>query len=127
MNVPLPFLVILIGLNYLLLLALFITGLLKLVQKDNPTLRAAHRWAAIPAIVTWILVHITAHLAIHDPNELRIKVLISFLLFLVLVFGGALTGWRSKPGARRALHMVLGALTFLLFTAFLFRVILLAA
>ncbi len=126
MNIHLLFLVILIGLNYLLLLTLFMTGLLKLFQKDNPTLRAAHRWAAIPAIITWILVQATAPLAIHNLNEFRLPLVISFLLFVALVFGGAMTGWRSKPGVRSVLHKVLGALTFLVFTAFLFRVILLA-
>ncbi|MDP8224131.1 MAG: hypothetical protein P9L99_12285 [Candidatus Lernaella stagnicola] len=103
----------LIGLTYLMLLGVAITGALQLVQRDNKSLRAIHRWSAVPAVVFWALVHVVAIF-------IKSKMLVTFLLFLALVFAGALTGWLVKPGWRRAMHIVLGVATFLLFTLFIF-------
>jgi uncharacterized membrane protein len=103
----------LIGLTYLLLLGITITGLLKLVQPGSTSLRAIHRWATVPTVGLWVLVHLVALL-------LKTKMVPTFLLFVALVFGAALTGWLVKPGARRVTHIVLGTIVFLLFTAFIF-------
>lgn len=110
----------LIGLSYLLILGVLITGILQLVQKNSASLKVMHRWAVIPTIFFWILVHIVAIL-------LTKMVLVTFLLFLALAFAGALSGWLVKPGARRIMHMVFGVMTFLLFTLFIFRFLLVAA
>lgn len=103
----------LIGLTYLVLMGLAITGLLQLVQKDSLSLKAVHRWAAVPAVAFGAMVHLLAIMV-------KTKMLVTFVLFLALVFAGALSGWLVKPGWRRLAHIVLGVATFLLFTMFIF-------
>jgi len=103
----------LIGLTYLVLLGMAITGLLQLVQKESVSLKAVHRWAAVLVVAFGALVHLVAIVV-------KTKMLVTFILFLALIFAGALSGWLVKPGWRRLTHIVLGAATFLLFTLFIF-------
>jgi hypothetical protein len=117
-----PLLYGLVGLDFLLLLSLLVTGVLQLVQKDSAALRIVHRWSAILAIALCALVH-AAVLAFAYPVVFR---LISFVEFLALTFVAGFSGWTAKPGVRRILHVVLGSATFLLFTAIIFRFVLAA-
>ncbi len=110
----------LIGLTYLLLLGIAISGALLIVQRDNKSVRSIHHWAAVPTVVFWALVHIVAIL-------IKTKTLATFLLFLALVFAAAMTGRLIKPGWRRAVHIIMGATTFLLFTLFIFMNLVTAA
>jgi hypothetical protein len=114
-----------VALDYLLTLALLVSGVLQLVQKDSVSLRIIHRWSAIPAIVLWALVH-AAILALPN-NPAAMGRLVSFVMFLMLAFAGGFSGWTAKPGARRVVHVALGSATFLLFTAFVFRFLLAGA
>jgi len=111
----------LIAFNYLLILFVTITGLLKLVMKDNSSIRIIHKWAVPPAVFFWIMVIYASNLAMWQQPFKRD---VLFTLFLVLVFGGAMTGWLVRPGARRVLHMVLGALTFVSHTFYVFFILL---
>jgi hypothetical protein len=110
----------LVALTYLLILGVLVTGLLLLVQKNSDSLKLIHRWAVVPAIFLWVLVHFGAILVAKKP----LFAAGTFLLFLLMVFGGAFTGMRLQPGFRRAVHVGFGALTFLLFTVFIFRFLL---
>ncbi len=111
----------LIALSYMLILIVTITGFLKLVLRENATIKIIHKFAVPPSILFWVLVMYGAI----AYNAGKVITLVTFFtLFLALVFGGALTGWLVKPGLRRVLHMILSSLTFLLFTYFIFGVML---
>ena len=111
----------LIALAYLLILAITVTGLLKLAIKESATLRMIHKFAVPPAIVLWAMVVYGAFYAM--PGKPAMLSLL-FTLFVSLTFAGGITGWLVKEGMRRILHMVLGGLTFGLFTYFIFGVML---
>ena len=111
----------LIALSYMLILIITITGFLKMLLSGNTTIKIIHKFAVPPTILFWVLVVYGAI----AYNACKVVTLITyFTLFLALVFGGALTGWLVKPGVRKVMHIFFGALTFLLFTYFLFGVML---
>jgi hypothetical protein len=113
----------LIGLSYLLLLGVLATGALQLVQKGSAALKTAHRWAAVLTLAFYTMAQTVIILL---PNG-AVYHLFTFLLFVLMTFGAAFSGWESKPGARKAIHLVMGAATFLMFTFFIFRFLLAAA
>ena len=110
----------LIGLAYIIVLGITITGLLKLVFKENTSLKIIHKFAVPPAILLWIMSMYGAQ-AIPQKPVLRVLLL---TLFLLLVFGSSLTGWLMTTRIRRVGHMIFGGITFLAFTYFIFFFIL---
>lgn len=114
----------LIALSYMLILIVTITGFLKLLLHENATIKIIHKFAVPPSILFWVLV---MYGAIAFSAGKVVTLLTYFTLFLALVFGGALTGWLVKPGVRKVIHIFFGGLTFLLFTYFIFGVMLVRA
>jgi hypothetical protein len=107
-----------IALTYVVVLAVTVSGLIKLALKDNATVRLIHKCAAPPAIVLWTIVMYGAIFVVRGK---WIVLSLLFTLFLMLIFAGSLTGWLANTKPRQILHMILGGLTFALFTYFIFN------
>ena len=108
-----------IALSYLVVLAVTVTGLLKLALKENPTVRLIHKWSVPPAIVLWTVVMYGSILFFGARGKWGVLELF-FTLYLLLVFAGALTGWLANSRPRQIIHMILGGITFATFTYFFF-------
>ncbi len=117
---PNPLMIVfgMIGLTYIIVLAVTVSGLVKLALKDNGSVKLIHKWAVPPAIVLWMIVVYGAILIV--PGKKAVLGLL-FTLFVMLVFAGALTGWLANSKRRQLVHMILGGATFALFTYFIFN------
>lgn len=103
-------------LSYALVVLATVTGLLKLILKDNELNKTLHKLTGPVVNIVFLIFFFIASL----PKMAMLRKLIITVLFISIVYTGLVTGIRKDKPWMIRLHQGLGIFTFVLFTMLLF-------